>query len=48
MEWKQRYGELFELTDSIRGHSCQGTNYGQQYTVVHKIKPHEPTRLDGS
>ena len=48
MEWKQRYDKLFELTDSIRGHSSQGTNYGLQNTVVHRIKPHEPARFDGS
>jgi len=41
MEWKQRYDKLFELTYSIRGNSSQGTNYGLQNTVVHKIKPHE-------
>jgi len=39
MEWKQRYDKLFELTDSIRGHSPQGTGYGDlQNTVAHKIK----------
>ena len=48
MEWKQRHDKLFELTDSIRGHSSQCTNYGLQNTVVHSIKPHEPARFDGS
>jgi len=48
VEWKQLHDKLFGLTDSIRGYSSQGTNYGLLDTVVHKIKPHEPTRFDGS
>jgi len=47
-EWKERYDKLFELTDSLRGIvSTPGTG-GVHNTFIHKIKPHEPTRFDGS
>jgi hypothetical protein len=47
-EWKERYDKLFELTDSLKGIVAVSGVGSVNNTYVHKIKPHEPVRFDGS
>ena len=47
-EWKEQYDKLFELTDSLKDIVGVGGSGGVRNTIIHKIKPHEPTRFDGS
>ena len=46
--WKERYDKLFDVTESLRDAVSTAGNGPTRNTYVHKIKPHEPTRYDGS
>jgi len=49
--WKERYDKLFDVTQSLCDAVSTAGNRGNRpthNTYVHKIKPHEPTRFDGS
>jgi len=46
--WKERYDKLFDVTESLRDAVSTAGNGLTRSTYVHKIKPHEPTRFDGS
>jgi len=45
--WKEQYNKLFNVTKSLHD-AVNITGKGPTYnTLVHKIKPYEPTRFDG-
>jgi len=46
--WKERYDKLFDVTESLHDAVSTAGNGLTRNTYVHKIKPHEPTRFDGS
>ena len=46
--WKEWYDKLFDVTESLRDVASTTGNQPTHNTYVHKIKPHEPTRFDGS
>jgi len=46
--WKERYDKLFDVTESLRDAVSTAGNRPTCSTYIHKIKPHEATRFDGS
>jgi len=46
--WKERYNKLFNVTESLRDSVSTAGNGLTHNTNIHKIKPHEPIRFDGS
>jgi hypothetical protein len=47
-QWKNRYDKLFEVTEALRGTINTSNQATIHNTVIHKIKPQEPVRFDGS